>query len=66
MKKAYKMTPARGNTRHISLNLTEEEYAAIDEWRRLQVTIPSISEAVRQLLALGVKYPSSSKAKRNA
>jgi hypothetical protein len=35
--------------------------AAIEEWRRRQETIPTISDAIRQLIELGLKSADKSK-----
>jgi hypothetical protein len=35
--------------------------SAIDKWRRRQTPIPTVSEAIRELLALGLKAKSAGK-----
>jgi len=35
--------------------------SAIDKWRRRQTPIPTVSEAIRKLLALGLKAKSAGK-----
>jgi hypothetical protein len=37
----------------------EPEFRALEAWRRSQDMIPNMSEAVRTLVSLGLKLPSS-------
>jgi hypothetical protein len=39
----------------IPVMMVATDLAAIDEWRRKQADLPSRSEAIRQLLELGLK-----------
>ncbi len=47
--------PATGVGTQIGMRWQEPVLAEIDEWRRQQQDLPSRAEAIRQLVALGLK-----------
>lgn len=48
-------------TERLEMRVRPEWLAKIDEWRRVQPSIPSRSDAVRALVDLGLKVSSSEK-----
>lgn len=48
-------TTTEPKDRRLHLMMSQREVAAIDDWRRAQPDLPGRSEALRRLLALGLK-----------
>ncbi len=49
--------PQRETDRTFQMRVTPEWLTLIDDWRRHQPDIPSRAEAIRRLVALGLKSP---------
>jgi metal-responsive CopG/Arc/MetJ family transcriptional regulator len=49
------LVPGKPKTERVSLVLAEDELQSVDQWRREQKDIPSRSEAIRRLIAKGLK-----------
>lgn len=42
-------------SKRLNMVISPEEVERIEEWRRRQTKIPSLSEAIRQLVAIGLE-----------
>lgn len=54
-KRGRPMTAAKPLDQRVPLMMSVDEVAAVDEWRRYEPDIPTRSEAIRRLVARGLK-----------